>query len=99
MHRAVADVARFILHAAAENLLVNMGGREKLTLPEHRQDKALTQEMQPPRLCGKRRRVKDSLQTKLAQRARLAEAAAVGQRVCERRQYAAPHPSPASPGI
>ena len=80
MHRAEADVARFVLHAAPEDLLIDAARRQELALAEHREHEALAEQLQPAGLRGESRAIEDSLQRQLAYRARLAQPAAVGER-------------------
>src|SRR5258708_2296717 len=80
MHRAEADVARFVLHASPENFLIDAARRQEFALAEHRQHEALAEQLQTAGLRGETRAIEDSLQRQLAYRARFAEAAAVCQR-------------------
>src|SRR6266404_7626629 len=80
MHRAESDVARFVLHAAPEDFLIDAAWRQELALAEHREHEALAEQLQAASLRGETRAVEDSLQRELAEHARLAESAAVGER-------------------
>src|SRR5579863_1777260 len=62
MDGAIADVARFVLHTAAEDFRVDAARRDELALPEHRQHEALAEQMEAGGLRRKARRIEDALE-------------------------------------
>ena len=66
MHRAVTNVTRLILHAAAEDFLVDAARRDELALAEQRQHEAFAQQMQSAGLGGKTWRIENAFERKLA---------------------------------
>src|SRR5579863_554123 len=80
MHRAVTNVARLVLHAAAEDFLIDPARRDELTLAKDGQHETLAQQVETRGLRREAGSVENLLQSQLAVTAGLTQAAAIGER-------------------